>query len=253
MTLITNTSEILPFNAPATTRGAMYNRRLPAVLWMPVILYHQQDAGDSDLESAAAQLQVYFERKSDLTQIKRRVITPMVQMIEMPPFLIALLHPKQLNWMHNGVYLQAGYYGEPGVAGIARSVACAMTFNDTCVCTQGATDPSAHVAVPASAKDAHDFERLVQNYYRSGVGVWPKVLVEHRNRVLVMAHAIMLGRDPVAEYNRFLKARGVSFLDYPTLCPQVADSRSSGRQVENHLLGSSVSSEIPSNTKGNQV
>ena len=219
MTLITNMSEILPFNAPATTRGAMYNRRLPAVLWMPVILYHQQDAGASDLESAAAQLQVHFERKSDLTQISRHIITPMVQMIEMPQFLIALLHPKQLDWMHNGVYLQAGYYGEPGVADIARSVACAMTFYDACVCTQGATDPSAHVAVLASPENAHDFERLVQNYYRSGVGVWPKVLVEHRNHVLVMAHAIMLGRDPVAEYDRFKAAGGIHHFDYVRLCP----------------------------------
>ena len=212
-------SEIVPFNAPTEMRAAMYKRKQPEVSWMPLTLHHFPNAPASDLETAAMRLKFHFEKKSDLTQMDRHVIAPTVRIIEMPPFLEALLHQRQLDWMHIGAYLQAGYYGEPGVAGVARSVACAMTVYDSCVCTQGATDPSAQVAVPASAEDAHDFEQEVRNHYRSGVGVWPRVLEEHRSRVLVMAHAIMLGRDPVAEYDRFLRAGGVYFLDYPTLCP----------------------------------
>jgi hypothetical protein len=219
MTLITNIAEILPFNAPATKREAMYKRKLPEVLWMPVIAYYLPHAPASELETATVRLKNHFEKKSDLTQMDGHVIAPTVRMIEMPPFLIALLHQRQLDSMHNGVNVQAGYYGEPGVTGIASSVACAMTFYDSCVCTQGATDPAAHVAIPCSVKDAHDFEREVRNYYRSGVGLWLKVLVEHRNKILVMARAIMLGRDPVAEYDLFVRAGGVYFLDCPRLCP----------------------------------
>ncbi|MCX6600778.1 MAG: hypothetical protein NT025_04360 [bacterium] len=197
----------------------MYKRKQPEVLWMPIILYHFPNAPASDLETAAMRLKSHFEKKSDLTQMDGHVIAPTVRMIEMPAFLSTLLHQRQLDWMLNGAYLQAGYYGEPGVAGVARSVACGMTVNDTCVCTQGATDPSAQVAVPASAEDAHDFEQEVRNYFRSGIGVWPKVLVEHRSRVLVTARAIMLGRDPVAEYDRFKAAGGLHHFDYVRLCP----------------------------------
>lgn len=212
-------SEIVPFNAPVDTRAAMYKRKQPEVLWMPVILYHLPNAPASDLETAAMRLKFHFEKKSELTQMDRHVIAPTVRMIEMPPFLIALLHQRQLDWMHSGAYLQAGYYGEPGVAGIARTVACAMTFYDSCICTQGAMDPSAQVAVPASAEDARDFDREVQNHFRSGIGLWLKVLVEHRNKILVMARAIMLGRDPGAEYDRFKAAGGLHHFDYVRLCP----------------------------------
>jgi hypothetical protein len=214
-----NMSEIVPFNAPVDTRAAMYKRKQPEVLWMPIILYHRPNAPASDLETAVMRLKSHFERKSELMQMGGHIIAPTVRIIEMPQFLIALLHQRQLDWMHNGVYLQAGYYGEPGVAGIARSVACAMTVNDTCVCTQGATDPSAQVAVPVSAEDARDFEQEMRNHFRSGVGLWPKVLVEHRNKILVMARAITLGRDPVAEYERFVKAGCKYYLEYPRLCP----------------------------------
>ena len=212
-------SEIVPFNAPVDTRATMYSRKLPEVVWMAIVVYHLPNAPASDLETATMRLKSHFEKKSELTQMDVHVIAPTVRMIEMPPFLIALLHQRQLDWMHNGAYLQAGYYGEPGVTGIARSVACAMTFYDCCVCTQGAADPSAQVAVPASAEDAHDFEQEVRNHYRSGVGVWPKVLEEHRSRVLVMAHAIMLGRDPVTEYDLFKAVGGLHHFDYVRLCP----------------------------------
>ena len=204
---------LLLFNAPIQLRAKMWRRRQSDVLWMPLILYHLPDASPSTLESRAARLKTYFERKSDLTDMNGHLIVPMVHVLPMPLCLASRLHPTQREWMLGATYLQNGYYNEMGVTGIAASVACAMTLYDYCACAQGTTDPGAHTSGPASEEDMHDDDQAVRNYYRSGIGFWTEALAEHRTKVLVRARALLMRRDPLEDFEHFIDAGGSHFLN----------------------------------------
>ncbi len=207
---------ILPFNAPATARATMYERRLPEVLWMPVVLYHLPGASPAGLDAIARQLQLYLVQMALLTHknpgFKGPCIVPMVHEIEMPDCVISALHPLQRQWMIGPVYPQAGYYDEPGVQGIVRSVACAMTIGDTCSCLSGILHPDQHAPLKASLTDAEEYERTVANHYRSGIGVWSEHLVNHRNQILIRNRAIMSGMDTDIAWKQFQMSGKQSFL-----------------------------------------
>ncbi|MBU1985556.1 hypothetical protein KJ815_14255, partial [bacterium] len=125
----------------------------------------------------------------------------------------------QRDWMHREAYLQCGYYDQPGVRGIVPCIAVAMTLYDSGVCLEEIEDPAKQPPIPSTPEDAAEFESAVRNHYRSGVAVLSNHLLEHRTRVLVECQAILLGRDPQVEYDRFLKAGGWYYLQYPELCP----------------------------------
>jgi hypothetical protein len=164
--------EILPFNAPAHMRALMYSRKLPEVLWMPVVLYHIPGVAAAPLQTVASRLQDFLMRTHKVTDIDGHCIAPMVHVVEMPRYVISVLQQKQLDWMIDSVYCQVGYYDEPGVRGIVQSVACAMTIYDTCCCTNGVLLPDMHSPLQATLADAEEHERTVSNHFRSGISVW---------------------------------------------------------------------------------
>jgi len=54
--------------------------------------------------------------------------------------------------------------------------------------------------------------------FKHRICFWSMEMVDLRNKVLIGAKAIELGLDPDAEYERFVKAGGKYFLEYPELC-----------------------------------
>jgi hypothetical protein len=134
-------SEIVPFNTSTTIRQAMYKRKQPEVLWMPVILYHLRGMQVPGLTSMTNKLQDYLVTLHKTTNSEKHCIVPMVHILEMPQCITSLLQPQQQDWMVSSVYLQVGYYNKPCVTGIVDSVACAMTINDSCICLCRIIDP----------------------------------------------------------------------------------------------------------------
>jgi hypothetical protein len=218
MNTVINKSQIVPFSTSAAMRKVMYARKLPEVLWMPVVFYHLPGLPSAGLGAIAHRLQIYLLRTHGITDIRSHCIVPRVHVIEMPQCVTSALQPQQLAWMNDSVYLQAGYCDEPGVIDIANSVACAMTVNDTCVCLSGNLQPDTHIPLAAIVEETEEYERIVRNHYRSGVGVWSKYLEDHRNQILIRSRAFKMGCDPDAEYERFKAAGSEYFLDYPQLC-----------------------------------
>ena len=214
-----NTPKIVPHNASAAMRKVMYARKLPEVLWMPVVLYHLPCVSSAGLSTMANRLQGFLLRTHGITDIVGHCIVPRVHVIEMPQCVISALKPQQLAWMIDSVYVQAGYCDTPGVTNIANSAACSMTNNDTCVCLSEDVQPDTHIPMAATIDEANEYERTVRNHFRSGVGQWSKHLVDHRNQILVRSRAFVMGVDPDAGYDRFIKAGGKYYLENSILCP----------------------------------
>jgi hypothetical protein len=193
----------------------MFSRKHPEVLWMPVTLYHLPAVPSAHLDQMAGRLQQYLFQTHHVTDIDGHCIAPIVHVNTMPQCVISNLQQPQQAWVVNSVYLQAGYYDERGVKGVAQSVACAMTIFDACTCLSGVSTPDGHVPLPASQDEAEEFERIVSNHYRSGIGVWSEPLVNHRNHILVRSRALVTGTDPDIAWEHF-KSRGKRALSFLT-------------------------------------
>lgn len=76
-----------------------------------------------------------------------------------------------------------------------------------------------HGAFPIDARTAETFRLIVGDIFRPPWGFMNRRLVEYRNKILISVGALRYDLDPVAEYDRFIKAGGKHYLEYPKLCP----------------------------------
>ncbi len=129
--------------------------------------------------------------------------------------------PEQSEWFTKGMYLQLTFYNQRliHVANPWQALATAMTLYDHSYSRQMDIDPTNHEDMRVRAIHARDARLMVGDVYRENVGVWCRQLVDFRTMILVKCRAVLLGEDSDGEYNRFVKAGGKYFLDYPVLCP----------------------------------
>ena len=125
------------------------------------------------------------------------------------------------SWQADGLYIQVGFYDRAltDYAWPVYSVATAMSVYDHGVAATGFTNPEMHLPLKVDSVAALDYRLIVGNFFQENVGVWCQALIEFRNMVMIKCRAVLTGYDPDAEYERFVKAGGKYFLEYPTLCP----------------------------------
>ena len=125
------------------------------------------------------------------------------------------------EWSYDGFYLQASFFDPKKVTCAIpyRSTSTAQTFYDIFVEKTGSLEPKDHQPIQQSYRQVQELNLTISGFYFAEIGVWRRVLLLYRTAVLVMLRAVWMGRDPLQEYDRFLKAGGKYFLDYPALCP----------------------------------
>ena len=130
------------------------------------------------------------------------------------------LTSEQKEWIVYGMYLGAAFC-KPDALGqeeIHVSTNVGMMYLDRWISESGSIEPKHHSSLSVSQREAFNHINSVGDAFRSDYGIWTRELVNLRNQWLIMLRALMEWKDPFDEYNRFVKAGGSYFLDYPRLC-----------------------------------
>jgi hypothetical protein len=124
----------------------------------------------------------------------------------------------QRDWSLDGmVPLQLGFkksYRWSALPDPVNAIYAAMTTYDRMYIESGTLDPKNHTPIPASEAESQAYRLVVNDLYREGIAVWSRDLMALRNEVMVKARAQLYGDDPEVEWNRFLNAGFVHYLDY---------------------------------------
>jgi hypothetical protein len=94
-----------------------------------------------------------------------------------------------------------------------------MSFLDDQYLLTKSLDPSAHKPFQIEEAFARTFRLVVGGVFQERVGWWCRTLAEPRARFMVMYYALEHGRDPVAEWQKFVSAGGKHHFDYLNLFP----------------------------------
>lgn len=133
----------------------------------------------------------------------------------------SIMPPAAKAWAVDGIYVEAGYHvsSVKSDRSVVSLVCDAMMLYDVQVAISGSVEPIDHPPLPVGRRFAGGFSQAMGDLYRSKIGVWSRELLDHRTMILIICRAMIMGRDPVTEYHRFLAAGGTYFLQYPELCP----------------------------------
>jgi hypothetical protein len=102
--------------------------------------------------------------------------------------------------------------------GIIDGQVYAMDLFDHLCATTRSCESKAHLPIERDPETAERFRFVVHDIYRRRWGYMNRQLVDYRNKLLVMAIAMAIGKDPILAYDRFVKANGKSYLEYGDLC-----------------------------------
>jgi len=124
------------------------------------------------------------------------------------------------RWCYKGIYLQLGFHkaGCTGCPEKYQAMTMAMTSYDMMVIERGSLEPRDH-SPDDIFFDKNQYEDVLLGFYKDGCGIWCRSLVQLRSKWLVMLKAYLMDRDPISEWDCFVKAGGWYFLQYPKLCP----------------------------------
>jgi hypothetical protein len=125
------------------------------------------------------------------------------------------------DWEVDRAYLQLAFEARLAHYGTIpiNAMTYAMRIFDRLYETTGSVEAKDHQPLCVDSEDAERFELIVGDIYRRRWTYMNRNLVEYRNKALIAIRAHIAGKDPQAEYDRFIKAGGKYFLDYPALCP----------------------------------
>lgn len=134
------------------------------------------------------------------------------------------LPPKQQLWFYDDLYVQIGFADSRKCSeAIARKIGdvtmLAMTGYDAGVADSGSTEPEDHPIFQGDFELKSLYTGVVGSFFRDRIMIWNRKLLAYRTALAVMMRATLMGRDPQAEYQRFISAGGTYFLEYPALCP----------------------------------
>lgn len=124
------------------------------------------------------------------------------------------------DWEVDGLYTQIGIYNpaiprqdDPTVAVLA-----AMHNIDLHVAATGTPDPSKFKPQKADHKLATEFGELINDIYYTRFGIWSRDIIDYRVMMMIKTRALLHGRDPESEYDRFLSEGGSNLVGYLFLC-----------------------------------
>jgi hypothetical protein len=125
------------------------------------------------------------------------------------------------DWIYKGIYLQIGFGRRLPCScdGRLHSMTSAMVGYDILVATTGSIEPKDHNPSILQPINKLAWENVIQTAYSSSCCLMIRDLIETRNKWLILARAVLMGRNPIVEWKRFKAAGGWYFLQYPTLCP----------------------------------
>ena len=125
------------------------------------------------------------------------------------------------DWICNGIYLQTGFAMMVDCPCDQRrqSITVAMLGYDIMVALTGSIEPRDHDSSLLQPINKQAWENMIQTTFSCECCLMCRDLRETRNKWLVFARAILMGRNPIVEWKRFRDAGGWYFLQYPHLCP----------------------------------
>lgn len=224
----TNYGLIRPFNLDPSDCSAMYDSELPKQLVMNLTILIPSDECDGSERCAYKGVHydlVRVAHDSTLNAGKFDIDSAMFDTLdyrEEPTADLWSMSDLQQQWLINGAYVQVSFLNPMLVGNLldpeCRAYLC-MTIYDWYVVETNEFDPSMHEPFPAAPKVASNIEQLVDRAYADGACIWTDGLLDFRSMVMIKARAILAGRDPDVEHERFIKAGGSYFLEYPLLCP----------------------------------
>lgn len=120
--------------------------------------------------------------------------------------------PAMVQWASSGYYLQAGFCAPSKVPGSELFMELfdflsIMNRHDFAYCQNGEVGTELPVRIATDAE-----------VVRFEMPLWNGFLLKERNRLLITYSAMLMGRDPVADYWTFLTRGGKYFLEYPGIC-----------------------------------
>ncbi len=135
--------------------------------------------------------------------------------------LIRQFHPVQRNWFYHGYYLQLVFWDHESMnlAAAPFPAATSMTLLDRWALHHGTTEAREHKAMLVDRNLALDYSFSCGFDFDHEKAIWNRNLVDIRNRILVSHRALIRGRDPIVEWQRFVASGGWHFTQYSTLIP----------------------------------
>jgi hypothetical protein len=141
---------------------------------------------------------------------------PCVTML--PPSLAERLTVKQRRWLHNGIYVQAGFSVQDGDISfdLGRPIATAMTLFDSEVVGSNSVFVAQHEPKKIVGFAERDLVLEIGLVFDPLLGVadWNNSLVPLRNELLIKVGAALRGLEPEVEHDRFIKEGHEYFLDF---------------------------------------
>ena len=135
-------------------------------------------------------------------------------------FLVDSNCPVQQAWILDGLFIDLAFSTNPEPDEIQKlGGLVGMRLLNQWNIAFGSVEPPAlsPLVLPNLAPSVYG--EIVGDVFENEVFVWTKVLAQIRTQWLVMARAVLMGRDPHTELKRFISAGGKSHFDYPFLCP----------------------------------
>jgi len=214
------------FSMPPTDAQRMYDEELPDEITIvcAVIPDTSEHEAYGYLTSATANLAKIFnladadpkrfgiDSKISIHFAIGGVINPLV------PFTDA-----QMAWYHKELCPQLGFFNttklNDEILGRGDSLLNDMILYDAGVVLSGSMEPKDHKPISCEAEVVSVMATITGDLYANRVAIWNRKLLNYRTALMVMMRAVLMKRDPAAEYERFITAGGKYFLDYPRLCP----------------------------------
>ena len=223
-------SDFLPngFNLNATENTSMFDSPTPKSLVMPVMCMtvpgvdqtralREMEKVENTIDLIAAQC----AHGSLVEQSKRLPDGFAIGCGDLQGVTWSIMPLAAKAWAVDGIYVEAGYHiaSVPSSRDVVSLVSDAMMLYDVQVAASGSMEPLDHQPLVVGERFANEFSQAMGDLYRSNIAIWRRELLNHRTMILIICRAVMMGRDPVREYQRFINVGGTYFLDYPALCP----------------------------------
>lgn len=221
-------SVITPFNLDPTERAKLFAMPLPDQIELAVFLVRMPTACPtcvsekySDIHDDLLQLISTFPSAAASFGIRSTVLID--HGFDEGASLSWLLDiPWGRDWQVDGLYTQIGIHNPaiPRVDDPTVPILAAMHNADMHVAATGTSDPSQFKLLPVDRELADEYAALVNDIYYCRVGIWSQEMVDYRIMTMIKTRALLLGRNPDAEYDWFVSEGGSSLVDYLFLCCQ---------------------------------
>jgi hypothetical protein len=143
------------------------------------------------------------------------------------PFLLDGMNASEQSWVFDNIFLDLAFFEDTDITCDDEDEAdmqtlhgvAGMRFLNRWHIATGSIEPAHHFPMVMPGIQAYGYRNVVGDVFEKGAGVWIRSLAGLRTRSLVFARAILQGRDPVVEWERFCALGGKLHFEYPVICP----------------------------------